>query len=114
MRPEVGELREEFRRETELIASATSMTEDSSVSQDRGPAFLLEACLGFCQAESIPVLELQPDSQLWPWLPMADPEHPQPASWGEGPAVPAAYVGLGWKPIPVGPRVLNRAADAEM
>lgn len=34
-----------------MIASATSMAEACSVSQDRGPGFLLEACLEFCQAE---------------------------------------------------------------
>lgn len=46
-----------------MIASAMSMAEASSASQDRDPGFLLEACLGFCQAESIPVPQLQPDSQ---------------------------------------------------
>lgn len=42
MRLEVGELREGFGGER-VIASATSMAEACSASQDRGPGFLLEA-----------------------------------------------------------------------
>lgn len=90
----MGELREGFGGET-VIASATSMAETCSVSQDRGPGFLLEACLEFCQAESAsPFFSSSLSLSALPRLPVTDPEHPQPASCREGPAVP------GWKPLP--------------
>lgn len=81
----------------------------SLASQGRGPGFLLEACREFCQAESIPVLQLQPDSSLgfghqWLSLAPSHPSHP-PTPPGSSPAekgqlYPAAYVRLGWKPLP--------------
>lgn len=106
--------------ENSLTASAAAMDGASSTSQSYGSGFL-EACLEFCQAESIPGLQLQPDSSLGFGHPASNPAE-------KGQVYPAVYVRLGWKPhpgvnsstfffslhlpIPVESRTLNRAAHS--
>lgn len=104
MRLEVGKLRKGFGGER-VIASATSMAETCSASQDRGPGFLLEACLEFCQAEKASLFFSSSLTQPWPWLPVADPEHLQPAFCREGPAVPSSLRGTGLEAPPWGDRL---------
>lgn len=100
--------------ENSLTASAAAMDGASLTSQSYGSGFL-EACLEFCQAESIPGLQLQPDFSL-------GFGHPK------GQVYPAVYVRLGWKPhpgvngstflfslhlpIPVESRTLNRVVHS--
>lgn len=58
--------------ENSLTASAAAIDGASLTSQSYGSGFL-EACLEFCQAESIPGLQLQPDSSLGFGYPASNP-----------------------------------------